>query len=213
MTEAIADIFSFGTQLLFFVRRNSRIGPISVAATQGFLKSILQRFICYDQVDVSNLAWVKQIVHHVIQDEHDVWNNRKHRGCSSLEFVLNQIIAMPETATATVFRLVYGHAAIVPVNAWQHCVEYSLLGAAMTFGSKELPDGDCRPLRRGAGHREHGGPFPLPLPEIMLIRSGCARPRYLQQRLCHKRAQQRLFSGECGCVELTLQLCLQVPSR
>ena len=61
------------------------------------------------------------------------------------------------------------------------------------FGSKGLPDGDCRPFRRGAGHREHGGPFPLPLPEIMLIRSGCARPRYLQQRLCHKRAQQRLF--------------------
>ena len=70
-------------------------------------------------------------------------------------------------------------------------------GEAMTPpGSKGLPDDDCRPLRRGAGHGEHGGPFPLPLPEIMPIRSECAVPGYLRQRLGRKRAQQRLFR-EC----------------
>ena len=62
-----------------------------------------------------------------------------------------------------------------------------------TPGSKGLPDDDCRPLRRGAGHREHGGTFPLPLTEIMPIRAVCALARYLQQRLGRKRAQQRLF--------------------
>ena len=60
-------------------------------------------------------------------------------------------------------------------------------------GPKGLPGDACRPLRRGAGHREHGGPFPLPLPEIMPIRSDCAVPWYLRQRLGRKRAQQRLY--------------------
>ena len=60
-------------------------------------------------------------------------------------------------------------------------------------GSKGLPDDDCRPLRRGVGHREHGGPFPLPFPETMPIRSDCAVPRCLRQRLGRKQAQQRLF--------------------
>ena len=56
---------------------------------------------------------------------------------------------------------------------------YSLLGAAMTpLGSEGLPDGDCRPLRRGAEHREHGEPFPLPFPEIKSIRLSCVMSRY-----------------------------------
>ena len=80
-------------------------------------------------------------------------------------------------------------------------------------GSKGLPDDDCRPLRRGAGHREHGGPFPLPFPETMPIRSDCAVPRCLRQRLGRKQAQQTPFSRECDRAELTLQLCLQGASR
>ena len=59
--------------------------------------------------------------------------------------------------------------------------------------SKGLPGDGCRPLRRGLGHGEHGGSFPLPLPVIMPIRSDCAVPRYLRPRLGRKRAQQRLF--------------------
>ena len=55
-------------------------------------------------------------------------------------------------------------------------------------GSKELPDDDCCLLRQG-----DGGPFPLPLPEITPIRSDCAVPRYLRQRLGRKWVQQRLF--------------------
>ena len=33
---------------------------------KGFLKIMAQQFISYDQVDVNNLARVKQIVHHII---------------------------------------------------------------------------------------------------------------------------------------------------
>ena len=71
-----------------------------------------------------------------------------------------------------------------------------------------LPDDARRPLRRSAGHGEHGGPFPLPLPEIMPIRSDCVLPQYLQQRL----GRMRSFSRECIRAVLTLQLCLQVAS-
>ena len=47
--------------------------------TKGFLKSIPQRFNSYDQVDVSNLAKVKQIARRIIQNEHDVRKNPKHQ--------------------------------------------------------------------------------------------------------------------------------------
>ena len=36
-------------------------------------------------------------------------------------------------------------------------------------------------------------PFPLPLPEVLPIRSSCATSGYLRQRLVRKQAQQRLF--------------------
>ena len=95
-------------------------------ATKGILNSILQRFFSYDQVDVSNLAWVKQIVHHIILDEHDIWKNAKHR-YSGTEFVFNQVYAMPETATAVVFRLGYvqtqRRAAVKLVEAWRRCAD------------------------------------------------------------------------------------------
>ena len=78
--------------------------------------------------------------------------------------------------------------------------------------SKGLPDDGCRPLRRGSGHQEHGGAFPLRLQVIMPIRSDRILPQYLQQRLVRKQAQQRLLR-ECDCVKLTLQFCLQDTSR
>ena len=74
--------------------------------------------------------------------------------------------------------------------------------------SKGLPDDASRPLRRGLGHREHGlshcrSQSSCQFAQIAFL------PRYLQQRLVRKQAQQRLFR-ECGCVELTLQLCLRI---
>ena len=135
------------------------------------------------------------------------------RTTSGLEFVLNQTTDVSGAASPAVFNRWYAQTqrdkAAVLKNARQHREELasevkrqtgggggkgerSSLGEAMTSpGSKGLPDDDCRPLRRGAGHREHGGPFPLP--EIMPIRAACALARYLRRRLGRKRAQQRLF--------------------
>ena len=150
---------------------------------KGFLKSILQRFIGHDQVDVSNLAGLKQIFLHIIQVEHDVWKNPKHRGYSSLEFVLNQINAMTETAIAAIFRLGYvqtqRRAATVLVNAWQHCADLDtkiMRQSERGHKRKVVPLWCCNDVVKVDGcaqrrlssrfyevlHWEHGGPFPLP---------------------------------------------------
>ena len=75
---------------------------------------------------MSNLARVKQIVHHIIQVEHAVWKNPKHRDYSSLEFVLNQTTAMTEMVTTAIIRFGYvqaqRHETFVLETAWQHCV-------------------------------------------------------------------------------------------
>ena len=131
-----------------------------------------------------------------------------------MEFVLNQTTDLSGAATTAVFNRwqaqIERDEAAVLMNTRQHCEELdsevklqtgggrargrSPLGEAMTSpGSKELPDDDCRSHRRGVGHREHGGPFPLPPPEIMPIRAAYALARYLRRTLGRKRAQQRLI--------------------
>ena len=98
-------------------------GRRAIHFTKGFLKSKPQRFNSYDQVDVSNLAKVKQIAHRIIQDEHDVRKNPNHRD-SGLEFVLNQTTDVSGAASTTVFNRRYVQTrrdeAVVSKNAWRH---------------------------------------------------------------------------------------------
>ena len=136
---------------------------------------------------------------------------------SGLEFVLNQTTDVSGAASTTVFNRWYAQTqrdeAVVLNNARQHREELANEakrqngggrgrevippGEAMTSSrSKGLPDDGCRPLRRGLGHREHGGPFPLLLPVIMPSLPDLVLPQYLQERLVRKQAQQRLFR-EC----------------
>ena len=108
--------------------------------TKGFLKSIPQRFNSYDQADVSNLAKVKQIAHRIIQDEHDVRKNPKHRGYSSLEFVLNQTTDVCGAASTTVFNRRYVQTqrdeAVVSKNAWRHRDESANAAKQQIEGSR-----------------------------------------------------------------------------
>ena len=77
-------------------------------------------FISYDQVDVSNLAGVEQIVRRIIQDERAVRMNPKHPDFSGLEFVLNQTTAVSGAALTTVFIRWQRDEAAVLNNARQH---------------------------------------------------------------------------------------------
>ena len=188
----------------------------AICHSHAILCESLQLLICYDQVDVSNLAKAEQIVRRIIQDGRAIRKNPKHPDYSGLEFVLNQTTDLSGAATTAVFNRWYTQIqrdeAAVLMNARQHCEELdsevkrqtrggggkegrSPLGEAMTSpGSKGLPDDDDRrPQPRGVGHREHGGPFPLPPPEIMPIRAAYALARYLRRTQGRKRAQQRLI--------------------
>ena len=84
-------------------------------------------FICYDQVDVRNLAGVEQIVRRIIQDERAVRKNPKHPDYSGLEFVLNQTTDVSGAASTTVFNRWYAQTqrdeAVVLKNARQHFEE------------------------------------------------------------------------------------------
>ena len=92
---------------------------------------------------MSNLAKVKQIAHRIIQDEHDVRKNPKHRGYSGLEFVLNQTTDVSGAASTTVFNRRYVQTrrdeAVVSKNAWRHREESA-------YAAKQQIEG-----RRGGG--------------------------------------------------------------
>ena len=87
----------------------------------------------------------------------------------------------------------------------------SSCGAMRLLRSKGWPGDDCRHLRRVVGHREHGRPFPLPLPEVH------ANPF----KLCYVRvpsaktgshASATPFSRDCDRFELTHSHTLLVGS-
>ena len=73
-----------------WVHRGGVSESSAVCHSHALLCESLRLFISYDQVDVSNLAGVEQIVRRIIQDEGAVRENPKHPDYSGLEFVLNQ---------------------------------------------------------------------------------------------------------------------------
>ena len=75
-------------------------------------------------------------------------------------------------------------------NVWQHQEE--LTHKARCQSGEGRGKEDARPLRRGAGHREHNGPFPLPLAEIMPIRLTVLGPGTFGKDWPREQAQQRL---------------------
>ena len=92
----------------------------NLRAAKGFLKSILRG--------------VDRILHHIIQDEHAVRKNPRPRGYDSVEFVLNQTLAMTEAVTTAIFKLWYVQTqqleTVALENGWQHCVDFGQNRAA-----------------------------------------------------------------------------------
>ena len=96
----------------------------AVCHSHAILCESLRLFISHDQVDVTNLAGVEQIVRRNIQDERAVRKNPKHPDCYGLEFVLNQASDMSGAASTTVVNRWYAQTqrdeSVVLKNARQH---------------------------------------------------------------------------------------------
>ena len=110
----------------------------AVCHSHAILCESLRLFIGYDQVDVSNLAGVEQIVRRIVQDERAVRKNPKHPDYSGLEFVLNQTVELANGGGRG--------RGLIPLPPPREAMTSSR--------STGLSDDDCRPLRRGLGHRE-----------------------------------------------------------
>ena len=106
-----------------WVRRSGVTEGSAVCHSHAILCESLRLFISYDQVDVSNLAGVEQIVRRIVQDERAVRKNPKHPDYSGLEFVLNQTTDVSGAASTAVFNRWYAKAqrdeAVVLKNARQ----------------------------------------------------------------------------------------------
>ena len=96
----------------------------AVCHSHAILCDSLRLFTSYDQVDVSNLAGVEQIVRRTIHDERAVQKNPKHPDHSGLEFVFIQTTDVLGGASTTVFNRWYAQTqrdeAAVLKNARQH---------------------------------------------------------------------------------------------
>ena len=96
----------------------------AVCHSHAILCKSLRLFFCYDQVDVSDLAGVEQIVRRIIQDKRAVRKNPKHPDYSGQEFVLNQTTDVTGAASTAVFNRWYAQTqrdkAVVLKNARQH---------------------------------------------------------------------------------------------
>ena len=90
-----------------WVRRSGVSESSAVCHSHAILCEFLQLFISYDQVDVSNLAGVEQIVRRIIQDERAVPKNPKHPDYSGLEYVLNRTTDVSGAASTAIFNRWY----------------------------------------------------------------------------------------------------------